>query len=188
MDGIFSSQELYHIFNFNPINESADFLLNLVSKVNINHIRNVNIKKRAPVQYRPWYFGACGGGVTIWPTILYTENYFTTSGECHRGDNIYRWLDIYSHEVRHIPQYFESGGMVAYFWRFIKEYGETQSHDNAPSEIEAEVGSVNFNIFYDWIVENKGTNALENLFINNIIQHSLIKNKIQSWFNECDCL
>lgn len=96
------------------------------------------------------------------------------------GDNIYRWLRISSHEVRHIPQYFEAGGTVQYLWEFVKQYADTQGHDDAPWEIDAEIGTTNFDNFYNWIVANKGANALENLFINGIN----VKNTIEDWWEE----
>src|SRR5690606_28185209 len=153
-------------------------------------INQTLILKRAFGQYLPWYSVSseppCGlAGITLgdaklgWFRIYYTENMFR-DGTCGFGNDMIQWLSISAHEVRHLIHILAitpNGGLKAYIGHFAYEYVRHMSHDAAPSEAWAEIGTTNFEQFHNWIKINKGVNALEDLFNSN-----------QGWVTKADTI
>ena len=171
---------------------SACYLLSLVSEIPISTIANAVVQKRKIGQYRPFYKASeGGGGITLgtktYKTITYTENFFSTNQEKYKGnafgEDINTWLEISSHEVRHLPQIDEAGGLIKYLLRFIGEYVSSGSHNGAPSEISADIGSYNFKEFVKFINKTYGQNSLENLLRLNKSEEYKIS-YIASWWQD----
>lgn len=168
--------------------------LSLVSDVPEGWINQTSIMKRGLGQYLPWYlpFG-CGGAITIgdaklnWYNIFLTQNFFKTDGNCPQND-IYSWLRICSHEVRHLYHINGFTGQAntnvgTYIGMFAIDYIIHLGHNNAPEELFANIGITNFDLFYDWIGMNKGSNALESI-LNNNEGWEIQSNTIKNWYNE----
>jgi RHS repeat-associated protein len=133
--------------------QSAATLLSLVSGVSRFYVENAIIQERAAGQYRPFYSSNKGGGAITLGTsgygasITYTQNWFEDDASKYNnhgyGQNVYAWLALSSHEVGHIPQIDEAGGLLSYVGGMVKEYAKS-GHDDAPSEKEADEGYKNF--------------------------------------------
>ena len=170
----------------------AAHLLSLVSGVEECMINSTVIVKRGPGHYLPWYSSRKGGGaITIGysscsSNIILTQNYFEDNPTEYDGNglgqNIYAWLSILSHEVGHIPQIDKNGGRNGYVINILTEYCKARGHDNAPSEIEAEIGNVIYKGFYKYISSHYGENALSDLFKSDYSDNYKIK-KIDEWWN-----
>jgi hypothetical protein len=64
----------------------------------------------------------------------------------------------------------------------LTEYCKARGHDNAPSEIEADVGNVIYKGFYKYVSSHYGENALSDLFKSDNSDNYKIK-KIDEWWN-----
>ncbi|MBQ7489018.1 MAG: hypothetical protein IJT51_00675 [Bacteroidales bacterium] len=132
--------------------KSAAHLLSLVSGVSQKLIEATVIQKREAGQYRPWYSCNSGGGaITLgtrkYKTITYTENWFEDDPNVYEGhgygQDVIGWLKLSAHEVGHLPQIDKKGGLLLYSLSFLGEY-LCSGHDDAPSEIEADKGYLEF--------------------------------------------
>ncbi len=172
--------------------QSAATLLSLVSGVSKFYIENVIIQERAPGQYRPFYSSDVGGGAITLGTsgyranITYTQNFFADDPLAYDnhgyGQNIHAWLALSSHEVGHIPQIDDAGGLLSYVGGMIKEYA-LSGHDDAPSEIKADEGYKNFIRFNRFVDKAYGAGALTNLF-NSDARESKKSSTIEKWYGE----
>ena len=172
--------------------KSASHLLSLVSGVSEKLIQNAVVLERGLGTYRPWYKANKGGGaITIglkdsYKSITFTENFFEDDPNAYNkngfGQNVKVWLRLSSHEVGHLPQIDESGGLLPYISSFIGEYINHMGHDNSPKEREAEKGAREFDKFNKFVNSNIGKNALINLFESNL-SHQDIIDKIDEWWD-----
>ncbi|WNJ21554.1 RHS repeat-associated core domain-containing protein [Pontibacter sp. G13] len=164
--------------------EPAIKLLSWASGVDEQSIRDVRVKKRAPIPFGiPWYpSNAGGGGLTTKKIIRLTPNFFDNTGKYKFkdrkgrygpkgaeynqsvGDDVMSWLSLNSHEVGHIPQAQEYKTTMGYFISFIVEYAKAGSHDGAGREQEADEGRKKFNDFVDFTNKEYGQDAIKNLF------------------------
>ena len=151
---------------------SAAHLLSLVSGVSQKLIESTVIQKRAVGQYRPWYSCNSGGGaITLgtrkYKTITFTENWFEDDPNAYEGhgygQDVIAWLILSAHEVGHLSQIDKKGGLFLYSLSFLGEYLRS-GHDDAPSEIEADKGYLEFIGFNRFVCNNYGSTALKNLF------------------------
>ncbi|MDD3280664.1 MAG: RHS repeat-associated core domain-containing protein [Bacteroidales bacterium] len=158
-------------YSFKP---AAAHLLSLVSQVPIIYIQTVKIQERKPGQYRPLYnIKDDGGGAITLGTNSYeanitlTENYFEDNPTMYWGQgygkNIKEWLDLTSHEVTHIPQINQKGGLLKYLASFAYEYAK-YGHDYAPSEQAPYKSQTVFREFSDFVNKNFEENGIQNLF------------------------
>jgi RHS repeat-associated protein len=155
------------------LNPATVHLLSLVSGVSPTMIRTSTIQMRAPGQYRPWYSTNNGGGAitmgvsSYGASITYTENWFEDDATKYNGNgygqNIQGWLTHLAHEVGHLPQIDEAGGLPVYIGEFLIQYSMSGNHNGAPNEIEADQGSITFIRFNEFVNKTYGTNALINL-------------------------
>jgi len=163
------------VIRYNPITGNYNFtkpaaqLLSLVSGVSRDDILHTVIQERKVGQLRPWFSANKGGGaITVgtkdYKTITYSENFFEDRREAYNGNgfgrNTQAWLSISSHEVGHLPQIDEAGGLFSYLGEFINQYVTTASHDLANNEIEAEKGSENYIKFRSFV----GVEKINKLF------------------------
>jgi len=187
------------ILTFNPnlglhggykYTKSATHLLSLVSGVNKTYIENAVVQKRAPGQYRPWYSSNSGGGAMVLAsssynaTITFTQNWFDDDASSYNGhgfgQNVMAWLFLSSHEVGHIPQINQKGGLLGYLTSFGLEYAQ-HGHDNAPSEIEADKGYQTLKSFNSFVNDTYGKNSIKNLFESDDSEAQKIKT-IDKWW------
>ncbi len=158
-------------YSFKP---AAAHLLSLVSQVPIIYIQTVKIQERKPGQYRPIYNikDVGGGAITLGTNsyeanITFTENYFEDNPTMYwdqgYGKNVMEWLSITSHEVKHIPQIDQKGGLFKYLASFAYEYA-IYGHKNAPSEQAPYKSQTVFREFSDFVNKNLEENGIENLF------------------------
>ena len=171
--------------------QSAACLLSLVSGVSRLNIQNAIIQERAVGQYRPFYSSNNGGGaITLGTssfnaTITYTQNYFADDPSAYDnhgyGQNIQEWLGISSHEVGHIPQIDEAGGLFGYVGEMVKQYAQSGGHNDAPNEKEADKGYTNFTQFNSFVNKTYGNGALTDLF-NSKTTESKKTSTIEKWY------
>ena len=170
--------------------QSAACLLSLVSGVSRFYIENVIIQERGVGHYLPSYSSNNGGGaITLGhssykATITYTQNYFAddpTAYDNHGyGQNIQEWLGISAHEVGHIPQIDEAGGLFSYVGEMVKQYAQS-GHNDAPNEKEADKGYTNFTQFNTFVNKTYGSGALTDLF-NSKTTESKKTSTIEKWY------
>jgi RHS repeat-associated protein len=171
--------------------KSATHLLSLVTGVSKNYIENTTVQERAVGQYRPFYKANKGGGAitmgrSSWnANITFTENWFDDNKNSYDGhgygQDVIGWLELAAHEIGHIPQIDKGGGLLGYLATFAKEYMQN-SHDNAPSEKEADRGREEFINFNDFVDKNYGNGAMKKLFKSKVSEDDKIK-KIDNWWN-----
>jgi len=141
----------------------------------------------------PFYANNKGGGAItlgshpIGATITFTQNWFDDNANHYEdhgyGLNTLDWLDQLSHEVRHMPQIGKAGGYLAYASTALGQYAAYGSHDKAPNEIEADLGSKIFRDFKAFVSKNYGGNALSGLF-EAVSRHAYIRPTIDKWWSE----
>jgi RHS repeat-associated protein len=171
--------------------QSASCLLALVSRIDRSYIDNVVIQERAIGQYRPSYSSNKGGGAITLGTssyqasITFTQNFFEDDPSAYNnhgyGRDIYTWLALSSHEVGHIPQIDEQGGLFSYIGEMLDQYF-LFGHDNAPYEIMADEGYKNFKLFNSFVDKTYGTGALTKLFSSDARENKKTTT-IEKWYN-----
>jgi RHS repeat-associated protein len=170
----------------------AVHLLSMMSGVSEKLIENSVVQKRGPGQYRPWYNANNGGGaITLGtlerPTITYTENWFDNSTKAYSGHgyglDVQSWLVESSHEVGHLPQLQNSGGIFSYLGEFIKQYSQAGSHDEAPFEKAADVGANNLVKFNAFVDHYFGKESIQKLFNNSKMTDKQKIAKLDDWNN-----
>jgi hypothetical protein len=186
------------IVAFNPstgyykFTKPALTLLNLVSGVSDQRISQVNIKTPSQV-----WFANNNGAMTAVDRIQYDNDYFDSGNFFYGMDSkpaINNWLDISSHEVGHLLQADKYGtknyGKVEYFASFLGEYAKEyiktfdskKAHDNAPSEIDADKGALEYGNFIKYTDSKFGKEAVGNLFQNSKLSDNEKSDKLKLWF------
>ena len=132
-----------------------------------------------------------GGAITIGAnsyntTITLTENYFSDNKKDYDGNgfgqNIDEWLDISSHEVKHIKHIGESNSIIKYLFRFGLNYFK-YGHDSTPEEIDAEKSRTKYRDFTNYLDKNFEKGCLQQLFNENMTDGQKIK-QIDDWWKE----
>lgn len=108
-------------------------------------------------------------------------------------NNIISFLDLMSHEVGHLPQLGDAGNNLKHLSKsglgYVKSAINNRSvkyedyHDKAPLEMTAEIGSINFKDFNNFVNKNIGKNKLESLFKNKVSSEDDKFRIIQKWYN-----
>jgi RHS repeat-associated protein len=158
----------------NPTVELLSYLTGVSESV-LKNGAEINVANNPVPGYNP---KDGGGGITL-PgqkhgiyDIRLTENFFTSFRSAFYGEtnsnfsnSTYHWLRLLSHEVRHIPQiqnHRES--KASYVSEFLKQYAVSGSHNGAPYEQNADLGTNLFDRFIDFTNTFYGNNSLVNLF------------------------
>jgi len=135
-----------------------------------------------------------GGGITIGSdpnnvTMTFTENFFADNSDDYNvhgyGQNVTEWLRMVSHEATHIKRVEQAGGKMKYLVHFIAQYMK-YGHDDVPEEQEADANRDKFDDFNDFINNNYGKNALQDLFKSDYSDSQKVQ-QIDTWwkkFNE----
>ncbi len=143
-------------FTLNPV---IVRLLHLVTEVDEQFLRNLNIYKRSLWRPVPWYRSSKGGGaITLgsssWQSMVFTENFFsadkTKYGEKAYGDDVRRWMMMLAHEACHIHHARRFGFFIYYLLRFAFEY-LVFGHDKSPLEKEADAGVAALHAFHQHV-------------------------------------
>ncbi|MCQ2211678.1 MAG: RHS repeat-associated core domain-containing protein [Paludibacteraceae bacterium] len=170
-------------------------LLSLVSGVEEDIIARVSIIARGPGHYLPGYSANIrgGGAITLGDnrynsTIIYTENFFDDNPESYNkhgyGKDVMRWLSLSSHEVGHLKQIEQFKNVFKYIGEILSEYINAGNHDDAPMEIEAEKGSVNFENFTKFTNKKYGNGSLQKLMEDEKTSELYKIKVIDKWWNE----
>ena len=127
------------VVSFNPITgyykftEPVIHLFTMTTGVEESLIRNVEIINKGATKGQilgplkaPWYNPNEGGGAITLDRIIVTDNYMEENSSSYNGNgfglNANNWLNIMSHEVKHLPQYEESTSKESYVAGFGVEY------------------------------------------------------------------
>ena len=112
--------------DYYTLRPSAAYLLSEISGVNSEYIKNVNIIKRGFGKYIPLYDTNQGGGaITLGEgpysaAIYLTENYFEDNPTAYNnngyGQDLYNWLWLLSHEVKHLDHIKNSNSKRNYIY------------------------------------------------------------------------
>ena len=157
--------------DYYTLSSPAAHVLSLVSGVNESYIESAHIIKRHfPGAYPMLYKASKGGGaVTIggsnpYATDIYlTENFFEAGNypkNVNFSNSIYDWLELLSHEVRHIDHINATKNRALYMSKFVAEYiialikqgGDfNKGHDSLTEEQYADQGSQTFREFNSYI-------------------------------------
>lgn len=160
--------------DYYTLSSPAAHVLSLVTGVNESYIESVHIIKRHfPGAYPIFYNAKEGGGaVTIggrnsFATDIYlTENFFDAGKYPKNADfsnSVYDWLDILSHEVRHIDHVNMTRNRSLYIFKFVTKYigalikqkgNFNKGHDMLPEEQYADRGSQTFREFNSYILRS----------------------------------
>ena len=178
--------------DYYTLRPSAAYLLSEISGVNSEYIKNVNIIKRGFGKYIPLYDTNQGGGaITLGDgpysaAIYLTENYFEDNPTAYNnngyGQDLYNWIGLLSHEVKHLDHIKNSNGKGRYILSFGLDYLR-YGHDNTPREKEAINKFNSFKSFWKYVNKNYGKNALEKLFQNEQSE-TLIIETLKQWLYE----
>ena len=175
--------------------QSATHLLSLVTGVSKYYIDNTIVYKRQLGRIRPFEnMRKDGGGAitlgrsSLGANITFTENFFADDPKAYNnngyGQNVYEWLALSSHEIKHVPQIDQKGGLWSYVSSFIKEYAENHpNHYGGPAEQEAEASRNTFYDFNSFVNKRHGNNSIENLFESDKLESQKIK-VIDKWWSE----
>ena len=148
--------------NVYKFREPVAELLSLVSGVNKRLISETKIYPRSQFRYIPFYNSLRGGGAitlgnSFWHSITFTENFFSNDKQTFKavayGDNLSVWLRLSAHEVGHITHTKRFRSFIWYLIVFAYQYIK-HGHDDAPLEIEAELGRKTFIQFNNYIKNN----------------------------------
>ena len=157
--------------DYYTLSSPAAHVLSLVSGVNESYIESAHIIKRHfPGAYPMLYKASEGGGaVTIggsnpYATDIYlTENFFEAGNypkNVNFSNSIYDWLELLSHEVRHIDHINATKNRALYMSKFVAKYiialikqgGDfNKGHDTLTEEQYADQGSQTFREFNSYI-------------------------------------
>ena len=157
--------------DYYTLSSPAAHVLSLVSGVNKSYIESAHIIKRHfPGAYPMLYKASEGGGaVTIggsnpYATDIYlTENFFEAGNypkNVNFSNSIYDWLELLSHEVRHIDHINATKNRALYMSKFVAKYiialikqgGDfNKGHDTLTEEQYADQGSQTFREFNSYI-------------------------------------
>lgn len=170
-------------YNFKP---AAAHLLSLVSGVDIGLIKNARVISRGGFgALAPTYSTSTGGGaITVGDrnamSIFITENYFSADrseyGKHAYGYDVNEWMDIASHEVKHLQQIdSRNNSQTIYLLKFIMEYARAKGHDGAASEIEADRGRDLYNEFNSYVKRNITEVGLEGVLTSTLTEGEKIK-------------
>ncbi len=184
-----SYQETYYKFT-----DAAAHLLNLVSGVNKQNIKNAKVNFiQVPIG---------GGGLTEGSSSSNaTINVFHKKPKGPRYDTNAGWLfgflKLMAHEVGHIPQIDRAGSNIEHLsgsiWEYIKNWNVLRdSHDPlyAHKETEAEKGNIMFEQFSDFLDTNYGKkggtkgDVLKQLFNNKYNTQKTIIRRINQWWKK----
>ena len=171
-----------YTYGFNP---SVSFLLFLVSDIDQDVIKKVTVYQRHFPRYIPWYNAARGGGAITLGTnqkqsISFTENFFEEENLSDPDHFILKWLRLASHEIMHIHHAVKYKYLLVYLWVFIVQYIRF-GHRHAPAEKEANMGTVRFDRFNNFISVHYGANSLCRLLRSNM-NHSEKIDRITNWW------
>ena len=177
--------------DYYKLSNPAAHLLSLISSVDEQYIRNINIMSIGIGRLYPWYDPNKGGGaVTLGDdphhaTITLTKNYFEDDASKYDnngyGQNIYAWFDILGHEVKHLDHIAESGNKLSYVVKFFGAYMK-MGHDNVPEEKEADLCRNRFNDFYNHVSKIYGVDSFKKLFSEKADKE--IIQTIDLWWND----
>jgi len=162
--------------DYYTLSSPAAHVLSLVSGVNESYIESAHIIKRHfPGAYPMLYKASEGGGaVTIggsnpYATDIYlTENFFEAGNypkNVNFSNSIYDWLELLSHEVRHIDHINATKNRALYMSKFVAKYiialikqgGDfNKGHDTLTEEQYADQGSQTFREFNSYIQRVSG--------------------------------
>jgi len=162
--------------DYYTLSSPAAHVLSLVSGVNESYIESAHIIKRHfPGVYPMLYKASEGGGaVTIggsnpYATDIYlTENFFEAGNypkNVNFSNSIYDWLELLSHEVRHIDHINATKNRALYMSKFVAKYiialikqgGDfNKGHDTLTEEQYADQGSQTFREFNSYIQRVSG--------------------------------
>ena len=157
--------------DYYTLSSPAAHVLSLASGVNESYIESAHIIKRHfPGAYPMLYKASEGGGaVTIggsnpYATDIYlTENFFEAGNypkNVNFSNSIYDWLELLSHEVRHIDHINATKNRALYMSKFVAKYiialikqgGDfNKGHDTLTEEQYADQGSQTFREFNSYI-------------------------------------
>lgn len=177
--------------DYYKLSNPAAHFLSLISSVDEQYIRNINIMSIGIGRLYPLYDPNKGGGaVTLGDdprhaTITLTKNYFEDDASKYDnngyGQNIYVWFDILGHEVKHLYHIAESGNKLLYVFDFAAQYMK-MGHDNVPKEKEADTCRNLFEDFYNHVSNIYGVDSFENLFSEKADKE--IIQTIDLWWND----
>ncbi len=174
--------------------QAAAFLLSLTSGVSENSISQaIIISKKETGNLIPFYKDESGGGaITLGglplekDLIIMTNNYFenpkTGLYPFHSyGNDIYEWLDLLSHEVRHINHINLFNNLTLYCTFFGISYLQARGHDNSFFEIDADIGQKTFEKFNDYTNIHYGYNYISKILESDMSETEKKQKIKESW-------
>lgn len=118
--------------------------------------------------------------------MTFTKNYFADNPSAYNGNgygqNVNEWLDLASHEVKHIDHVKEHKGKIGYLVDFGLQYLR-YGHDQSPAEMEADKSRNRYKDFTKYINKKYGNNSLLKLFESNLSDGQKIQ-QIDQWWSE----
>ncbi len=97
------------------------------------------------------------------------------------GNDIYEWLDLLSHEVRHINHINLFNSLTLYCTFFGISYLQARGHDNSFFEIDADIGQKTFEKFNDYTNIHYGYNYISKILESDMSETEKKQKIKESW-------
>ncbi|MBT8232184.1 MAG: hypothetical protein HKO66_15810 [Saprospiraceae bacterium] len=188
---ILTPHQKKNTFKYSP---TANHFLSLVSGIDKETIERATVFPRSIFRFIPWYNSKKGGGaITLGSdkkaSITFTENFFSEEKEIYSNrayaNNLYRWLRLSAHEVRHLEHAKKYRFFLFYLIVFAYQY-ILFGHDDAPLEKEADEGTKTFDAFYAFGQSHLNINILNACFDESLAIDDQIQLLDRFWNNFTD--